>query len=90
MAHTLANKLNSLKIGTLNLQPAFTADQTEYSAKTANNTNAVTAAADVPVTITLNGAELENGKAAAWIPGENILKITVADGLTYTVTVIKE
>lgn len=90
MAFSLENSLKSLKVGALNLQPAFAADQTEYSAVTTNNTNVVTVAADYPVTITLNGATMENGKAAAWLPGVNILKISVADGLTYTVTVTKE
>lgn len=66
-----------------------------YTAITSNATNKVSATAEDEadsVEITLNGAAHENGTAAAWAVGENVLTVKVANESAetiYTVTVTK-
>ena len=62
---------------------------TAYTVDTPNGSNKVTATADADVTVTLNGSEVTNGTALTWVAGDNELKVVVADGKTYTVTVHK-
>lgn len=68
---------------------------TAYTASTTNATNKITAtpASDTAsVAITVGETVVENGSAATWAAGENVVTIKVADGeaeKTYTVTVTK-
>jgi len=68
---------------------------TAYTASTTNATNKITAtpASDTAsVEITVGETEIENGSAATWAAGENVVTIKVTDGdaaTTYTVTVTK-
>ena len=64
--------------------------------QTSNATNKVTVTcddADAEIVIALNGLTvIENGTAASWIAGENVLTITVSKNgaqTVYTVTVTK-
>lgn len=88
--------LSSLTIGSISLDPTFTAGTTAYTAETSNATNAITATAadeNAGVSITVNGDSLTNGSSATWEEGENTVVITVTNGgssKTYTVTVTKE
>lgn len=82
-----AETLTSLKIGSLPLKPAFNADITEYTATTSNNSNTITVTPDAY--IEHDGTPVDNGTPIVWHSGENIVTISVANGLTYTVTVIK-
>lgn len=89
--------LTELKIGSLNLTPAFDAGTLAYTVATTNATNVVKATASdaaAELVITVNGKQIENGTAAEWVAGENTVKVvvTAADGsttATYTVTVTK-
>lgn len=91
----MSANLSGLTIGSLALSPAFSPDETEYSATTTNATNTVKAVAEdanAQITIDNGGATVENGTAATWSDGENTMTITVKNGLqqkTYTVTVTK-
>ena len=90
-----------MTIGALTLTPAFKADVLEYAAATTDATNKITATTDDPsavIVITLDDGVteepvvVENGKAATWGSGENIVTITVTDGASvtkYVVTVTK-
>lgn len=88
--------LSGLAVGTLDLQPEFDSDVTEYSVTTENATNKVTATATDPyavITIKLGDTTVDNGSSVAWAEGENILTITVTGGApatVYTVTVTQE
>ncbi len=88
--------LSSLSIGSLTLDPVFSADATAYTATTSNATNTITAAATdsgATVAITVNGSTVESGSAASWNAGENAVEVKVTNGSyskTYTVTVTKE
>lgn len=90
-------KLTELKIGALNLTPAFAEGTVSYTAETANNSNTIKATpydAASDIEILVNDEEIENGTAATWKAGENTVKVTVTapDGSTtaiYTVTVTK-
>ena len=68
---------------------------TSYTAETTNATNTITATAAKPsatIAIKVNGVDHENGTAATWNLGENVVEITVTYGTTqmiYTVTVTK-
>lgn len=85
--------LSALSIGTLTLTPTFAAGTLNYTASTANASDAVTAtaAADCSAAIKVNGAAHTSGQAATWAEGENTVEITVtgAGKITqvYTVTV---
>lgn len=73
----------------------------EYAVSTTDATNKITATTDDPsavIEIVLTNSEetegvvVENGTAATWASGENIVTITVTDGeseTVYTVTVTK-
>lgn len=88
--------LSSLSIGSLTLDPVFSADVTAYTATTSNATNTITAAvtdSGATVAITVNGTTVESGSSASWNAGENAVEIKVTNGSyikTYTVTVTKE
>lgn len=68
---------------------------TAYTASTTNATNKITAtpASDTAsIEITVGETAVENGSAATWAAGENVVTIKVTDGdatTTYTVTVTK-
>lgn len=87
--------LRSLAIGALALTPAFNPDTLEYTASTSNATNSISV---VPTTgslatVKVNGSKVQNGSAATWRTGENVVSITVTNGeksRAYSVTVTKE
>lgn len=89
--------LSDLRIGSLQLTPAFSSTVTSYSVSTTNATNTITAvpsSASAEIVVKVNGTEIDNGSAAAWTTGSNTVAITVtaANGettKTYTVTVTK-
>lgn len=95
-ASTNANLLD-LRIGSLSLNPEFSADTDAYAVNTANATNtisAIPADAGAEIDVTVNDETIANGTAAKWSDGENTVqvKVTAADGTTtktYTVTVTK-
>ena len=86
------SSLSALTIGALTLTPAF-GRSLEYSKLPRIPTNKITATTDDPsavIVITLDDGVteepvvIENGKAATWGSGENILTITVTDGASVT------
>ena len=84
-----------MTVGALSLDPVFDSETLAYAVATSNATNVVTATSDDPtaeIVIDLDGSPLENGTAATWGAGENIVTITVTDGTSeteYVVTVTK-
>ena len=84
-----------LKIGSLELSPAFATNTEAYTAETTNATNTITAipaSGSAEVTITVGNKAVINGAAAAWEAGDNTVKVKVTDGdkeKNYTVTVTK-
>ena len=91
----MSARLSGLTIGALTLTPTFDPDTTEYTATTTNATNTVTATPedDGATTTILNGeTPIDNGTAATWTDGENVVTITVKNGTdqkVYTATVTK-
>lgn len=89
-------QLTALTIGTLTLSPAFNAFRAEYAANTENATDVITAAGaeGVSVAIKVGTTDVENGSAATWSAGENIVTITATGSnmatTVYTVTVTAE
>lgn len=94
--------LSALSLGSLTLDPAFSASKISYTAATTNAANTVTATpadAGASIVITNKGStgsaeEVSNGSAVAWKAGANTLTVTVTaeNGTatkTYTVTVTK-
>lgn len=94
--------LASLRIGNLQLSPAFAAGTTTYTATTTAATNTVNAVpADANATIEITNTHdtdvvdtYSNGQAITWATGSNVVKVkvTAADGTanqTYQVTVTK-
>ena len=87
--------LADLKIGSLELSPAFAANTEAYTAETTNATNTITAipaSGSAEVTITVGNKAVINGAAATWEAGDNTVKVKVTDGdkeKNYTVTVTK-
>jgi hypothetical protein len=86
--------LESLEIGELTLDPTFDGDTDKnYTATTTNAADTITAVAksDTATIEILNGTTpVENGAAATWAGGTNVVTITVTDGTAeevYTVTV---
>lgn len=85
-----------MTIGILALSPEFDSETLEYTASTSNATNTITATAtDESATVEINVDEtsVENGEAATWASGENIVTIKVTNGASetvYTVIVTKE
>lgn len=67
----------------------------EYTATTTNATNTITATptdSNAEVEIKVGETAVENGTAATWSAGENIVTVKVTNGSeaeTYTVTVTK-
>lgn len=91
----MSARLSGLTIGALTLTPTFDPDTTEYTATTTNATNTVTATPeDDGATVTILNGEtpIDNGTAATWTDGANVVTITVKNGTAqkvYTVTVNK-
>lgn len=88
-------RLASLKIGALTLSPAFNKSVMNYTASTTDATNTITSVAmdgEADITIKNGETSVDNGSAATWSTGENIVTIDVAIGgetETYTVVVTK-
>lgn len=84
-----------MTIGALVLSPEFASDVLEYTAATSNATNKITATTDDPsavIEIDLDGEVIENETSPTWASGENVVTITVTDGVSvteYVVTVTK-
>ena len=81
--------LSGLAIGSLTLvqedgaTEGFDPELLDYTAATTDATNKITAAAsdeEAEVVIKANGKVVANGSAATWLPGKNIVEITVAIG----------
>jgi hypothetical protein len=91
----MSARLSGLTIGALTLTPTFDPDTTEYTATTTNATNTVTATPeDDGATVTILNGEtpIDNGTAATWTDGANVVTITVKNGTdqkVYTATVTK-
>lgn len=87
--------LSALTIGSLTLTPAFSKEQTSYTASTTAAKNKITATAtdsNATVTIKNGDSDVESGSDATWETGENTITVTVKNGTastTYTVTVTK-
>ena len=65
----------------------------EYSVSTYNASNKVTATTDDPsavIEIDLDGETLENGTSPTWASGENVITITVTDGVSVTEYVVTD
>ena len=95
MTGTVAPKLTSLAIGSLELTPAFSDSVTEYAAATTNSSDSITAAGPTGATIVIKNGNttVTNGGNATWSTGSNTVTVKVSntDGeTTYTVTVTKE
>ena len=92
---TVDCNLSALTVGTLRLSPTFSAGNVSYTAETSSSSSVVTAAAndsDATVTIKNGSTTVNNGSAASWSAGENVLTVTVTNGnasKVYTVTVTK-
>jgi hypothetical protein len=88
-------RLASLAVGSLTLSPAFNKSVMVYTAATTNATNTISAIAmDGESTIEILNGEtpVNNGAAATWATGENVVTVNVTSGTeteTYTVTVTK-
>lgn len=95
-ASTNANLID-LRIGSLSLEPEFSADTTAYTVATENASNtiaAIPADAGAEIQITVGDKDINNGTRVEWADGENavVIKVTASDGTTtktYTVTVTK-
>lgn len=72
-------KLTALTIGSLVFSPTFAAGTLNYTASTANASDAVTAtpASGDSAAIKVNGAAHTSGQAATWTEGENTVEVTV-------------
>lgn len=87
--------LSGLRIGSLALSPAFSAETLSYTAATSsasNTVNAVPSSASASIRVKVNGREIDNGTAAGWNDGANTVEVAVTaeDGRTartYTVAV---
>lgn len=90
--------LADLRIGSLELTPAFRTDTTTYAVATSNATNTVIAVpedAGALIEVKVGDKVIDNGSAATWATGSNTVtvKVTAENGTvseTYTVTVTKE
>lgn len=89
-------KLASLQFGALALTPEFSPGVFAYTATTSNATNTIKAtAADAAATVEIKMGDtvIQNGGAATWTAGENVVTVKVTNGEeieTYTITVTKE
>lgn len=87
--------LAALTVGLLPLSPSFDPATTNYTAAAAADSSvvtAVTADSDATVAITNGETVVDNGAAANWAAGENVLTIIVTNGTaskTYTVKVTR-
>ena len=89
--------LADIKISNNSLSPEFAAGTLEYTVKTSDASNAVTAVpadATAELEITYNDKAIANGSRITWAEGAgNVIKIKVTDGSatkTYQITVTKE
>lgn len=88
-------RLSSLKIGNLILDPVFNKSVHVYETTTTNATNTITAVAkdgEATIEIKVGDTDVDNGAAATWSTGENVVTITVTRGTeteTYKVIVTK-
>jgi hypothetical protein len=88
-------RLASLKIGAKTLSPAFNKSIMYYEVATTDATNTITAVAmdgEATIAIDVDETPVENGAAATWAVGENIVTVTVTSGSeteVYTVAVTK-
>ena len=88
-------RLANLTIGSLTLSPVFNKSVHVYTAATSNATNTINATpmdGEAEVSITVGATPVENGAAATWVNGANVVTITVEIGgetEEYTVTVTK-
>lgn len=94
----VATTLSALTIGSLTLDPTFDGSTSSYTATTTNATNTITATATderASISVKVNNVEINNGTAATWESGENIVQINVGDPIfssssnSYYVTVTK-
>ncbi len=93
----LDTSLSTLTIGECSLEPTFSADVTEYTTTTSNESDNITATATAAesgaaVEIKNGEAVVESGSAATWSEGENVVTVRVTNGSyskTYTVKVTK-
>ncbi len=93
----LDTSLSTLTIGECSLEPTFSAEVTEYTTTTSNESDNITAtatAAESGATVEIKNGEavVESGSAATWSEGENVVAIKVTNGSyskTYTVKVTK-
>lgn len=88
-------RLADLSIGGIALDPTFNKSIHSYTMSTTDSTNTITATPvnnEATIAIDVDGTTVDNGSAATWSAGENIVTITVTLGAlteTYTVTVTK-
>jgi hypothetical protein len=88
-------RLADLSIGGIALDPAFNKSIHDYDLSTTDATNTITATPvsnEASIAIDVDGTSVDNGNAATWSSGENIVTVTVTLGgltETYTVTVTK-
>lgn len=89
-------KLSGLQVGALKLTPDFSPMVNTYTASTTNATNTIKVIpvdAAATVEIKLGDTVIQNGGAATWTAGENVVTVKVTNGdatETYTITVTKE
>ena len=87
--------LDELKIGLLLLDPIFVGGQFGYTSSTTSVSDIITATpvSDTSiVTIAIDGVSVNNGEAATWSTGINVVIVTVTNGsatATYTIIVDK-
>jgi hypothetical protein len=96
IADGIANaQLSALTIGALVFSPVFAPGVYEYTANTGNDSDVITATAVkafADIGITANGSRLENGTAAVWDTGDNLVVVSVSYGgvtLTYKAIVTR-
>lgn len=89
-------QVSSLTIGELVLNPTFDPAVKLYTASTVNDQDIITVATNNPlaeISILNDSTAIENGAAATWIVGKNVVTITITNGYaftTYTVVVTRE
>lgn len=87
--------LSALTIASATLSPTFDADVTSYTTSVSSASSTVTATAadsDATVVIRNGSTSVTSGSSASWSAGENLLTVTVINGVStkvYTVVVTK-
>lgn len=89
-------KLTALTISDVTLSPTFASGTIAYTGSAGSSvttsTVTATAASGCTTVITVNGNSIASGGTATWVTGENVVKVTVANGevtRTYSITVNK-